>query len=546
MTLTLRTKLNIFLTLVFVAILLLPLFTFAQGKQTISISPTIFEASANPGQVINSEGVKIINSNPYELEVYIDVVNFEAQGESGQGKFIPLVESELKGNTIAEWLSVKHETLKIPSEQSIQVPFSISVPSDAPPGGHFAAILVGTKSINNDEKQTKVETSQVVTSLVFLRVAGDVLEQGSIREFRSTKLISESPKVTFELRFENKGNVHIQPQGDIKIFNMWGQERGVIPVNRQTMFGNVLPKSVRKYSFTWSGQWSMADMGRYTAVATLAYGQDSKQFASSETNFWVIPWKILSLVLLVVIGFVVLVSWAIKLYIRKMLAIAGVSPELHNVKQHVRPSKRSQVSVVAPIEAGILDLSYRMRGTESWLDKLKAVSSFVRQYKIFFIVVVAVVLFVLATIWYVQSASVAKRGYEVTIEGMGDNMKISSEQVAYDELVNTTEGTHGLNTDSNVKEFPAISLVNQSGVSGLAAEVKFDLESKGYEIENLTNDLDITKVNTVIVYATEFSKEALELSKDVNDALLSAFDGETKEGTPITIYVGQDYENEVQ
>ena len=39
-----------------------------------------------------------------------------------------------------------------------------------------------------------------------------------------------------------------------------------------------------------------------------------------------------------------------------------------------------------------------------------------RQYKIFFIVVVAVVLFVLATIWYVQSV-VAKRGYEVTIEG---------------------------------------------------------------------------------------------------------------------------------
>ena len=31
--------------------------------------------------------------------------------------------------------------------------------------------------------------------------------------------------------------MHIQPQGDIKIFNMWGQERGVIPVNRQTMFG---------------------------------------------------------------------------------------------------------------------------------------------------------------------------------------------------------------------------------------------------------------------------------------------------------------------
>ena len=106
MTLTLRTKLNIFLTLVFVAILLLLPFTFAQCKQTISISPTIFEASANPGQVINSEGVKIINSNPYELEVYIDVVNLRPKVSQVKEKFIPLVESELKGNTIAEWLSV--------------------------------------------------------------------------------------------------------------------------------------------------------------------------------------------------------------------------------------------------------------------------------------------------------------------------------------------------------------------------------------------------------------------------------------------------------
>lgn len=547
MTLTSKINLNTFLLSVAILLLFLPLTVLAQGKQTISISPTIFEASANPEQVINSEGIKIINSNPYELEVYIDVVNFEAQGESGQGKFIPVVESESNGSTIAEWLSVKHETLSIPPEQSVQLPFTVNVPADAAPGGHFAAILVGTKSLSNSEGQMRVETSQVVTSLVFLRVAGDVVEDGFIREFRSTELVSESPKVTFELRFENKGNVHIQPQGDIKILNMWGQERGIIPVNRQTMFGNVLPKSVRKYAFTWSGQWSIADMGRYTAVATLAYGEKNKQFSSSETNFWVIPWKILGVVLTVIAGFFLLVSWAIKLYIRKMLTIAGVSPELHESRRQMYPEKRPRVSVVAPIEVGILDLTHRMRATETWRDKFQAIASFVKHYKIFFAVSVAIILFVIAVTIYIQSASVSERSYEVTIEGLDESVKISSEQVAYDELVKSVQDKHGINIGDSIKEFPLISIVNQSGVSGLAAELKLDLEKRGYQIEYLTNDLDISKSNTVIVYSPELSKEALELSKDVKGALLSAYDGESaSEGVPITIYVGQDYENEVQ
>lgn len=556
-----RKKNNPSKVLVIIALLLLPLSIFAQdnltvdastaspsiskNKQTISISPTIFEASANPGQLINSDGIRVINPNSYELEVFVDVVNFEAQGESGQGKFIPVEASEDGGNTIAEWITIKNKSIVIPAEKTIQIPFSISVPEDAPPGGHFAAILIGTKSLPNDNGQMKVETSQVVTSLVFLRVAGDVVESGSIREFRSTQLISESPKVTFELRFENKGNVHIQPQGDIKIYNMWGQERGVIPVNRQMMFGNVLPMSVRKYSFTWSGQWSVADMGRYTAIATLGYGKDSRQFVTSQTNFWVIPWKILGAILLVLFGFFAFVSWAIKLYIRKMLAIAGVSTDLHEIKQKVKVNRRPRVSMVAPIEAGILDLSDRLKDSNSWWEKLKATTSFLRHYKVFFIVVIMSILFLSVVTMYIKSASVPERAYEVTIEGLGDSAKISSEQIFYDKLV-TESGIGGENINKNVSEFPAISLLNQSGVTGLAAQLKLDLEKKGYVVQNLANDLDISKVNTVIVYEPEFAEQALELSKDINGALLSAFDGPQVDGTPITVYVGQDYENKVQ
>ena len=47
--------------------------------------------------------------------------------------------------TLAEWFTITREAVVVPREQSKEVPFSVRVPFEASPGGHFAAILVGTK-----------------------------------------------------------------------------------------------------------------------------------------------------------------------------------------------------------------------------------------------------------------------------------------------------------------------------------------------------------------------------------------------------------------
>ena len=542
MTLTLKRKISYAFAALGLFFIWVPFFAMAQGTLTLSVSPTLFKMSAAPGQNLSSS-VKVINSNDFEITVYADVVNFAPQGESGLGKFLPVTSLDAEGQTLAEWIKLERTEFVIPPERTVEVPFDISLPEDASPGSHSAAILIGTKSINGSEKQTKVETSQVVTTLLFLRVDGDVVEDGSIREFRTTHSIYESPSATFELRFENKGNVHLQPQGDIKIYNMWGNERGVIPVNKQSLFGDVLRESIRKYVFTWSGDWSLADMGRYTAVATLAYGEDGRKFASSETAFWVIPWKILSIIILILAAFITLVSWSIKLYIRRMLTLAGVSPELHSVKQNHSSSTFKQVSVVAPIEAGILDLRHRFNKSSTFVSKIMILGRFVNTYKLFFIVVVAVLVFIIVVVLYVRSANVSERGYEVTVEGVGNGVTISSEQMKYDEMRKTEPA---LNQNAEIREFPPIKMVNRSGVNGLAATLRVNLEKKGYLITRLENEFNTNDFNTVIVYAPEFSAEALELSRDIKGSLLSSFFSETDTDTPITIYVGRDLENEVQ
>jgi LytR cell envelope-related transcriptional attenuator len=523
-------------------LILLPFKIFAQDSLTLSVSPTLFDMSAAPNQEWPSI-IRVINSNPYEISIYIDTVNFAPQGEAGQGKFLPVINNQAEGNTIAEWIQIDKNEIIIPAEKTIEVPFTIKVPNDATPGGHFAAILVGTKPPREEENTSQVQTAQVVTTLVFLRVAGDVNESGNIRSFRTTESILESPEANFELRFENKGNVHILPQGEIKILNMWGQERGVIPINRETLFGNVLPNSVRKYDFTWKGEWSIADIGRYQAIATLAYGNEQRQFADSEAFFWVIPWKILGSIILVIGAFIYFFTWAIKAYVRKMLSMSGLQPGYKIVEpKSTAITKRKKMSLVAPLEAGMLDLRGRLEGSTSILEKFITLTSFVGNYKKFFIAILGILLFVTIVFLYVRSASVKERAYEVTIDGLSSEVTISSEEVAYQKLENQESDTKP-NLNSSL---PKIIVVNRSGVTGLAASAKLKLETEGYEVIDISNDFGVDEDKTIIVYPPDLAEKALALSKILGYALLSSYSEEGEVKNEITVYAGKDLIDVVQ
>jgi len=140
-------------------------------------------------------------------------------------------------------------------------------------------------------------------------------------------------------------------------------------------------------------------IGRYKAVATLAYGDQTRKFTDRTTTFWVIPWRALLLVLVIVGGFGWFVVWGIKLYIRRMLQLAGVTPELHRDSRH--KSARSGVSITAPIEEGIHDLRSGLRSGEgSYLERLLA---FARSYRVFLVIFGSLVVFAALFAWYLAS-----------------------------------------------------------------------------------------------------------------------------------------------
>jgi hypothetical protein len=505
----------IYVMLAVAAVCLFPHLLFAQGSVTFSVSPTIFDLSANPGQSWRST-IRVINANPYELTVTVTPVNFTPSEDGGTPQFIPVATSTKDGSSLAEWITTP-TALVVNAEQTAELPLLISVPNNAPPGGYYAALLISTQSVNDGEKRTQVLTSQVISSLVFLRVSGELVETSSIRSFRSTDYIVNRPTATFELRIENKGNVHVQPQGEITITNMWGQKRGTIPVNQQTLFGNVLPNSVRRYAFDWTSEWSISDIGRYTAEATLAYGYESKQFMSAETSFWVIPWKIILSLIALFGGFFWFIAWAIRLYVRKMLSLAGVSYDTVPTTLTVH-KPLPKPSIAAPFEAGILDLRNELGESDSLRSKVITAVLFVRLYWVFFVAVVTVVCFITFLVWFVMDARTESREYSVTVP----------------------ETTEQLPTTEPNGTGPRMMLrvINQSGSSSGLDILNETLQNSRFAVADVSTST-ATETTTTIVYSPNVRQDAQELSLILGDAKLVQSE-QVQQTDEIVIYLGTD------
>lgn len=512
--------------------------------QSLSVTPPLFQLSVDPGDNWQSS-IKVINVNAYDLTVYAEVVNFEPEGEQGRGRFIPSFGEE-DDHTLASWITISNGPYHVPAEQSKEINFVVDVPKDAAPGGHFAAILISTEPPSQGDEAYVLRTSQTVTSLFFVRIEGDIVESATIREFTMKDSFVDEPNAEFFLRFENKGNVHLQPRGSIVITNMWGKERGVVPVNYRTRFGNVLPESIREFTFAWKGEGSITEIGRYKAVATLAYGEAGVKSVSATTYFWVIPIKATLITVAAIIAFILFVTWAIKLYVRRMLSLAGINVEAVRQKntmvqevteQEVETKRRIRArEVAAPLAIGARDLSTRLKGVHTLIDVIKTFTGFVVHYKVFFGSVFVIIVGFVGITLYIAEGTKADRPYAITIPSPEGDTIVDSEEIIKDEIREDI-----ISPIVHSQPF-TLTVINASGVVGSAAEMSVVLEDAGFFVDTTTTLEEGTVTDSTIRYSKGLEDTVSKLWEYVGDIESIEILHEEGEDLFIEITIGATYD----
>lgn len=253
------------------------------SQVTISVSPPTFELSANPGDQLNNS-FRIVNGTDSELSLSTAVKNFTAEGEEGA---VNLTDDET-GFSLASWISVNPQTAVLPARGSQTFAFTIDVPADAEPGGHFGSVIVSTNPVQIDA--TGAAVSQEAGPLILLSVAGEVNQAGNIVSFASTKGTWEKGPIVLETRINNEGNVHFKPSGTIAIKNMFGNE--VTRINLEER--NVLPGTTRKLVNEWGPGFTV---GRFTADLSAVFGPE-QNVDTASTTFIIFPYKVIVPVLI--------------------------------------------------------------------------------------------------------------------------------------------------------------------------------------------------------------------------------------------------------
>lgn len=298
-------------------VLVLSFCVFSNNAFALTLSPVRFELSGDPGQTVHAE-MTLMNENQVdEIKYYSSYANFEAQGETGNPNFIDPKEG------LGTWINVQKNVILLPGE-SKKIPIDITIPFGADPGGNFAAIFWSTTPPDPNAQQVTIGAKTGV--LVLLSVNGEVKQGGAILDYgtKNNQRFYTALPVSFSYRFQNTGNDRVKPVGTIDMRNFIGIKAASIPANK--VDGNVLPKSIRKFEPAWQKgtqagdaevtesrnffdevayEWKNFAFGYFTAHLNLEFGTD-KKVAHAKTGFWVIPWQ-----LLIVIIILALIAWFI-------------------------------------------------------------------------------------------------------------------------------------------------------------------------------------------------------------------------------------------
>ncbi len=288
--------------------------THAETASTgLQVSPALVELNGTPGTTYTID-LSVTNVTDNALDFTSSVNDFGAKDETGTPNII-LDPSVTLPSSIKSWVArIPNFSLSAGAKKKLTA--YITVPANAEPGGHYGVIRYSGSPPGADT--TGVSQIASAGTLVLIRVAGAADENLNLITYEAS--VNNTPSALFEAgpitlvsRFQNTGNVHVVPVGQIVVRDTFGNIVDTLQVNSDK--GNVLPSSIRRFQATFDKGFLF---GHYTADISIAYGTTGEAIVRS-ISFWVIPWKLVLIGLLALVTLIYVLRQLIRRYNRHII-----------------------------------------------------------------------------------------------------------------------------------------------------------------------------------------------------------------------------------
>lgn len=290
--------------------------------QALEIAPPVIYLTVNPGQTVKTQ-IFLRDISSGDLIVTGQANDFTAAGEDGTPKIL-LNETGPNPYSLKDWISPPTQLRLVPKEVKT-MSITVNVPANASPGGHYGIIRFTATPPNLNNSGVSLSTS--LGALMLVTVNGQIKQDLSVKQFSvshkgKTGNLFESGPVDFLVRLTNNGNVHEQPAGQIAVTDMFGKKIASVNINLPPR--NILPQSTRRFqsALDKSVIGNKKLFGRYTAKLTVTYA-NNKKTTTSTLKFWVIPYKLIAIVIAALIAGFFALRFALRRYNRYIINRSG-------------------------------------------------------------------------------------------------------------------------------------------------------------------------------------------------------------------------------
>ncbi len=289
---------------------------FRRPPLNLMTSPLPLNIVAKPGQSVTAD-IRVKNNGTRPENLKVELLKFGASGETGT----PQLKEREPNDDYFDWVSFSERNFTAEPNVWKTIKMTVKPPKSAAFGYYMAVVFSRSDPDKPTGGASGVEGG--VASLVLLNVdVPGAKRESNVVQFTASQKVYEFLPADFKVKVRNSGNIHVSPVGNIFI-KRGDAQVAALEFNGQR--GNILPGTNRVFENTWdqgfprfetsgtgdkatrSLKWNFSDLqnlrfGKYTATLVAVYDDGQRDVPiEAVVSFWVIPWRILGGVLLVLL-----------------------------------------------------------------------------------------------------------------------------------------------------------------------------------------------------------------------------------------------------
>jgi archaellum component FlaF (FlaF/FlaG flagellin family) len=302
---------------------------------SIQVAPSPLVATLEPGESKSLE-LKVRNAGNATEQLKAEFQAFKVS-DSGEVQMLNDQPKEIQG-----WISFSDPKFTVRAGEWFTEHLRINTPKDAGFSYSFAIVISRADPVGPKPGQEAFQGSVAVFALLSIDRPG-ATRAFSVEQFGSDKRVYQYLPSNFTFKLKNTGNTIVQPQGNIFIQRTSSSAKPISILSLNEKGSYILPGTSRTLTASWSDgfpsyqlqksadnvdpknklvwDWGKAQhfrFGHYVARMIAIYNDGQRDVPiEAEVGFWVIPWKlILGLVvvlIIIIVGLTVIIRKLVKL-----------------------------------------------------------------------------------------------------------------------------------------------------------------------------------------------------------------------------------------